>query len=291
MTDHAWALRYAPHIGFRGRALFEDTAGPDPVALIDFIADQGFAGFQDPMAAGRPSAEQARIGEAAAARGLAAGCFVYRFDPESPAPAAWGMLDADGRRQALAGLKAAIDVAGRLGSRHIAVLSARDTATPKWVQLAAMAENLRPAADVAAAAGLTLVLEATDAKRLPGMLLNHVADAVTVARMAAHPAVRLVFDTAHVQAMDGDLIANLRVAFDLVDLIQLADHPGRGEPGSGEINFETFLAEVHRLGFQGLCELEHLWVQPSRAAEAAGIETLRRLDAQAAARARAHATS
>lgn len=152
--------------------------------------------------------------------------------------------------------------------------------------MAAMAENLRPVADLTAEAGLKIVLEATDARRLPGMLLNHVSEAATVVRMTGHPAVRMVFDTAHTQAMDGDLIANLRSVADLVELIQLADHPGRGEPGSGEINFETILIELHRMGFRGLCELEHLWATPGREAELQGLAELRRLDESAAKRAR-----
>jgi len=263
----------------------------DPIEQVSFIADQGFAGVQDPMATERSEADQSRIGEAAAERGLDVGCFVYRHHRHTLEPMAWGAFDEDARQVSCSAMRECIEVAKRLGSRHIAILSARNPVMPKWIQLSTMAENLRPVADIASAAGVTIVLEATDAQRLPGLLLNHLSEAATVARMTGHPGVRLVFDTAHVQAMDGNLIGNLREVFDLVELVQIADHPGRGEPGSGEINFESIFLELHRLKFAGLCELEHLWTRPGREAEAAGLAELRRLDTRAAARASTPSTS
>jgi hydroxypyruvate isomerase len=90
--------------------------------------------------------------------------------------------------------------------------------------------------------------------------------------------VRLIFDTSHVQIMDGDLIDNLRATWDAVGIVQIADNPGRLEPGTGELNFANFLRVVQELGFDGLVELEHDWSQPTRACEQAGIAYLRELD-------------
>jgi len=77
---------------------------------------------------------------------------------------------------------------------------------------------------------------------------------------------------------DGDLLARLDACWDATAIIQIADNPGRLEPGSGEINFATVLGHLHRRGFGGLVELEHHWSQSSREAEQRGVEYLRRLD-------------
>ncbi len=61
------------------------------------------------------------------------------------------------------------------------------------------------------------------------MLLQHMAEAHAVSKASDHPAVRLIFDTSHVQ---------------------LADHPGRAEPGCGEIDFESLLRFLHPKGYR-----------------------------------------
>ena len=81
--------------------------------------------------------------------------------------------------------------------------------------------------------------------------------------------------------MDGDLIANLEAAWDAVAIVQLADTPGRLEPGTGEVDFDAVVALLKRRGFKGLVELEFNWSASRRDVEHAGIERLRRIDAAA----------
>ena len=63
-----------------------------------------------------------------------------------------------------------------------------------------------------------------------------------------------------------------------IEIIQLADNPGRGEPGSGELNFVNILRAVQRQGYAGLVELEHGWTRLGREVELQGIQSLRELD-------------
>jgi hydroxypyruvate isomerase len=58
------------------------------------------------------------------------------------------------------------------------------------------------------------------------------------------------------QISEGDLCGRLREGFDEVGYLQLADHPGRHEPGTGEVNYTRVLREAHDLGFRGWCGLE-----------------------------------
>ena len=80
--------------------------------------------------------------------------------------------------------------------------------------------------------------------------------------------------------MDGDILPNLDAVWDEVALIQLADNPGRFEPGSGELNFGNILRAIKKRGYAGLVELEHGWSEQTRACEQRGIENLRQMDAK-----------
>ena len=126
-----------------------------------------------------------------------------------------------------------------------------------------------------------LLLEPVDRARLPDMLLHHIADACAIVDAVDSPAVRLIFDTAHVQAMDGDVMRQLETAREQVAIVQLADTPDRLEPGSGEIDFAAVLGALKRRRFRGLVELEFGWSSPGRETEQAFVERLRRLDATA----------
>lgn len=257
-------LDFTPHIGFPTPAtpLFGALVGDaSPEAQIAFAAGQGFKRVQDPFLAQRPLAAQMEIARAVSNAGLGMGCFVYAPLERASRPQ-WSARDAASRAELDAEVEAAIAIGRRLGSRHIAVLTGAGPARTRDEQRRDMAANLSRLADRVQAAGMTLCVEAVNAHRLPQMLLHHFADSVEVVQAAAHPAVRLIFDTGHVQAMDGDILGNLDRAWDLIELIQLADHPGRVEPGAGELNFERIIDEIERRGFKGPVELEHGWSAP-----------------------------
>ena len=280
-----WSLRYAPHLGYRPpfQPLFAATVGSDdPVEQVRFAADNGFAGVLYAAARGRPPAEQQRVGEALAAHGLEPGCILYTtFD--NLRNTSWATDSAEAREWIAAELAQATAAAQRVGATRLAVLGGADPQRPIAYQRAAFVQNLRLAADIASRAGLTLCLETLSRKSIPGMLLEHMPDALAVVRAVDHPAVRLIFDTSHVQIMDGDLLFHLEEAWDSIAIVQLADNPGRLEPGSGEINFENVLRFLARRGYRGLVELEHGWQEPGLESERRGLATLRRLDAAASA--------
>lgn len=262
-------LNFAPHLGFPtlDRPLFPALAGnSSPEAQIAFAAAQGFTFLQDPFAARRPARQQQAIGDAAATAGIRLSCFVYAPLERASTPS-WSAVDEAGRSALADDVEEAIAIGQRLGSTHIAVLGGADQERERAVQRRAMAANLAWLGDRVAAAGMTLSVEAVNAGRLPQMLLHHLADALQVVRDAAHPAVRLIFDTAHTQAMDGDILGNMDRAWDHIELIQLADHPDRVEPGQGELNFTRIIDEIERRGFAGPVELEHLWAVGGAEAE------------------------
>jgi hydroxypyruvate isomerase len=277
----SWNLRYAAHLGFRSpeAPLFPWSAGSsDPLAQIDFAASIGLAGVQDPWFASRPPPAQAAIAARLREQGLAAGCIVCG-SPAAIRTPLWTGSDGAARANLERELNAALAAAERLGSRQIVVLTGVDTDAPRPVQIDRFISNLAWAAPRFADEGLTLCLESLNARAIPGMLMNHFPEGCDIARAVGHPAVRMIFDTAHVQSMDGDLLNNLERAFDLIEVVQIANHPGRTEPEIGEINMAVVLTRVHELGHRGLVELEHFWARPGQQAERRALDWLRRVDA------------
>ena len=279
-AGQAWKLRFAPHIGLTSldTPLFKESVGTlDPVAHIDFIADLGFAGIEDNLLKLRPAADQERIGQALARRGLAMGCFVNNAaDWNKPL---WCTTDAAAQDKQRADLLASIETAKRAGGKYLTTISGRDLRLPLRMQLQAMVENLKRLSDVAERAGMVIGIEATNEQGFPGMLVHHVLDAYAVVKAVGSPAVRLVFDAFHVQVMDGDVINNLDRVWDAVGIVQIADNPGRMEPGTGEMNYANILRHLRSKGYDGLVELEHSVSKPGRAGEQAALDGLRAVNA------------
>ena len=277
----SWILRYAPHLGFRSldMPLFLASVGStDPVAQIAFIASLGFAGVQDPWFATRPEAVQLRMASALSEFGLAAGCVVCGT-PGSIRTPLWNTPGQAARANLDVELRRAMAAARRIRADKIAVLTGEDSSSPRERQVETMIVNLRWAADIVASEGLALCLEPTNARTLTGMLLNHFGEGCQIARATGHAATRMIFDTAHVQSMDGDLLGHMERNWDLIEIVQIANHPGRLEPETGEINMLAILTKVRELGYCGLVELEHLWSAPNLETERRGIDWLRQADA------------
>jgi hydroxypyruvate isomerase len=69
--------------------------------------------------------------------------------------------------------------------------------------------------------------------------------------------VRLQYDAYHMQRMEGDLTATVDAYWELISHIQVADVPGRGEPGTGEINYQFLLGHLDAKGYEGHIGLEY----------------------------------
>src|SRR3546814_3274014 len=141
----SYQLDFAPHLGFPTPPFSLHDALPmstDPGRQSEFAAEHGFRRIQDPFAAQRSVADQEGIGDAAAAAGLGQGCFVYAPLARAFQPW-WSATDESARRELDADIDAAIAIAHRLRSRHIAVFTGTNPDRPKADQRRAMAANLR----------------------------------------------------------------------------------------------------------------------------------------------------
>lgn len=137
---------------------------------------------------------------------------------------------------------------------------------------AVLVENVRYAARRLGEAGLQLTLEPINTRSVPGFFLSRSAQAIDVLNAAGEGNAFLQYDFFHMQIMEGDLAATVERLLGRIGHIQLADVPGRHEPGTGEVNFAFLLRHLDALGYSGWvgCEynprgdtLEGLkWAQP-----------------------------
>ncbi len=117
---------------------------------------------------------------------------------------------------------------------------------------------LKQAAALAEAADITLVLEPLNTKvEHPGMYLDSTTLALDIIEEVASPNLKLLFDVYHSAVMDEDRQAVLGGRMHLVHHIQIADMPGRNEPGTGTIDWPTVVSDLRSLGYQGDIGLEY----------------------------------
>jgi hydroxypyruvate isomerase len=139
--------------------------------------------------------------------------------------------------------------------------------------------NLRFAAEQFRAHGLDLLIEPINNRDIPGYFLTSTRQAAAIITECAAPNLFLQYDIYHMQRMEGDLANTIRAHLPLIRHIQLADVPGRHEPGTGEINFPFLFRLLDELGYQGWVGCEYT----PREGTLAGLGWLERLASPAAA--------
>ncbi len=276
----AWMFRYASHLGYRSpeEPLFPAGAGGlDVERHVAFAAEIGFSGVQYALAVTRPAEERARFAAAMAAHRLEAGCLIYA-PMDIARRSLWSSPERSDQDAALEQLKQAIEVASQIGARCIAILSGARPGEPLQDQQARAATLLARAVELAVPAGVVLGLETLSAHRVPDMLFHRLEDAARIVTQVDNAALRLIFDTSHIHEMDGSVVQRLRETSHLIDRVQFADHPGRVEPGAGDIDFAGVMGELRAMNYAGLIELEHGWSGHGVAGEGAGLNRLSRLE-------------
>ncbi|MGW9112196.1 TIM barrel protein [Microbacterium sp. NPDC055683] len=152
-----------------------------------------------------------------------------------------------------------VGIANELGCPRIVVGSG--TGFGGWkrqVQLDKLVEIYRKAVAQIDGSGVGLVLEPVNVRvDHPGSLLDRTAEAVHVARGVDSPAFGVLYDIYHSAVEGEDMAAELANAGDLVHYVQLADAPGRGEPGTGELDWPERLGILRAAGYAGPIGLEY----------------------------------
>jgi hydroxypyruvate isomerase len=159
----------------------------------------------------------------------------------------------------LEGLQDSLAVALRLNCPYL-VVTAGDTRSEvrREYQRAAIVEALRHADEILAGRRVTLLLENLNSRvDHPGTFLDSTAEVIHILHEVASPSVKLLFDAYHARMMNEDARHVLDTAEDLLAHIQIADTPGRHEPGSGTTDWPAELATFDALGYTGCLGLEY----------------------------------
>ncbi|MGI4732572.1 MAG: 2-oxo-tetronate isomerase [Janthinobacterium lividum] len=120
-----------------------------------------------------------------------------------------------------------------------------------------LVDNVRYAADAAGEA-ITIVLEPINTRvDIPGYFYDRTDAALAVIDRVARPNVKLLYDIYHMQIMEGDLARTIERLMPRIGHVQIADNPGRGEPGTGEINYPWLLSRLDQLGYDGWVGCEY----------------------------------
>ena len=153
----------------------------------------------------------------------------------------------------------AIEYAGALKCPRLHCLSGKippDSSAERL--LPTLTANLRFAAAALEKENITLLVEALNSRDMPGAFLSTTRQTLRLLDEVNHPNLKLQYDIYHMQIMEGDLTLTIRENLARIGHIQLADNPGRHEPGTGEINFPNLLRAIDKMGYNGWIGCEYM---------------------------------
>lgn len=165
-----------------------------------------------------------------------------------------------------AGVPQAIEYAQVLGVNRVNCLVGKRSADHSdEAHRQTLIENLRFAATELAKHGIELVIEPINHFDIPGFFLNRTEQAISVIDEVGHPNIRVQFDIYHVQREEGEITGTFHKYKDRITHIQIADNPGRHQPGTGEINFPFLFREIDASAYPGWIGLEYIPSQETSA--------------------------
>jgi hydroxypyruvate isomerase len=155
-------------------------------------------------------------------------------------------------------LEEALEAAAALGGPKLHILAGKrlpdlDVAE----QFEALVGNYAWAAERLGDAGRLGLIELLNQVDSPGYILESMDDVVELLDAVDSPDLRIQFDVYHLQRVSGEIIPTLRRLADRIGHVQIADAPGRNQPGTGEINYASVLRAVDEVGYDGYVGLEY----------------------------------
>jgi hydroxypyruvate isomerase len=152
----------------------------------------------------------------------------------------------------------ALDYAHTLGCKQLHCMAGlKPVAANDETMRATYIENLQFAAKQLAPHGITLLIEAINTRDIPGFFLNTTRQSVGIIEAVGSDNLFVQYDIYHMQIMEGDLAPTIEKNLDKIAHMQLADTPGRHEPGTGEINYDFLFRHIDRIGYQGWIGCEY----------------------------------
>ncbi|HEV7719383.1 MAG TPA: 2-oxo-tetronate isomerase [Arsenicitalea sp.] len=156
------------------------------------------------------------------------------------------------------GVAKALDYAEALGCKKLNVLAGIAPASiSHGVLEQTLIENLQYAAERCSKAGVQLVFEPINLRDMPGYFVSTTNHAERIIELAGVDNLYIQYDFYHMQIMQGDLVPTYDRLKARIGHVQIADNPGRNEPGTGEINYAFIFEALDRLGYDGWVGCEY----------------------------------
>jgi hydroxypyruvate isomerase len=157
-----------------------------------------------------------------------------------------------------ANVPVALELADAVGCKKLNALAGHELAGgSRDAQLELARDNVRFAADAAAAQGAQVLIEAVNTYENGPYLFPSTESASAFVKSVGRDNVRLQYDVYHMQRMEGDITATIERHLDEIAHIQVADSPARNQPGTGEINYDYVFRRIQELGYDGDIGLEY----------------------------------
>ncbi len=156
------------------------------------------------------------------------------------------------------GVAKAIAYAHALDCKKINCLSGKlPSGVSRDIATATMIANLKYAAAELKREGIMLVTEPINSFDIPGYFLNRTSEALAILDAVGSDNLFVQYDVYHAQRMEGELSNTLKNYLPRIGHIQIADNPGRNEPGTGEINYAWVLKHIDAIGYDGWVGCEY----------------------------------
>ena len=164
------------------------------------------------------------------------------------------------------GVGRAIDYGTALGCKQINCLAgiAPDGVADDMLR-ATFVSNLRFAAPRLKQAGMRMLIEPINTYDIPGFYLNRTDQAIGILDEVGSDNLFVQYDIYHAQRMEGELAKTIEKYLPRIAHIQLADNPGRHEPGTGEINYAWLFRFIDKTGYDGWIGCEYKPAAETRA--------------------------
>lgn len=158
-----------------------------------------------------------------------------------------------------AGVDKAIDYATALGCKQVNCLAGivPEGADPAVLK-STFTSNLSYAAGRLSEKGIRLLIEPINTMDMPGFYLSTTAQALNILKAVGSDNLAIQYDIYHMQRMEGDLARTIQNNLSSIEHLQLADNPGRNEPGTGEINYPFLFSFLDSIGYQGWIGCEYI---------------------------------
>jgi len=155
------------------------------------------------------------------------------------------------------GVRQTITYAKALNCSRVNCLAGLTPNLPEKKIRKTLVDNLRFAAEMLAQENIRLLVESINTRDIPGFYLSSTGQALSLIEEVNHPNLFYQYDVYHMQVMEGNLTETIKNHLNKIAHIQIADNPGRHEPGTGEINYQNLFRFIDEAGYKGFIGCEY----------------------------------